>query len=111
MGRSAQSRLARVFPMAPGPQTLPPTGPASGPAWTERELADPHGRADKPGKVRAMFAAIAGSYDLNNRMHSLGRDRAWRRYAVRAAGVNAGDTVLDVACGTGDLTEAFARSA
>jgi len=58
-----------------------------------------------------MFAAIAGSYDLNNRLHSLGRDQAWRRAAVRAAGVKPGDTVIDVACGTGDLTEAFAATA
>jgi demethylmenaquinone methyltransferase/2-methoxy-6-polyprenyl-1,4-benzoquinol methylase len=57
-----------------------------------------------------MFGAIAGSYDLNNRLHSLGRDQAWRRHAVRAAGVKPGDTVLDIACGTGDLTELFARS-
>ena len=57
-----------------------------------------------------MFAAIAGSYDLNNRVHSLWRDQAWRRYAVRAAGVRTGDRVLDVACGTGDLTQAFAAS-
>lgn len=57
-----------------------------------------------------MFAAIAGSYDLNNRLHSLGRDQAWRRAAVRAARVQPGDTVVDVACGTGDLTEAFART-
>jgi demethylmenaquinone methyltransferase/2-methoxy-6-polyprenyl-1,4-benzoquinol methylase len=55
-----------------------------------------------------MFAAIARSYDLNNRLHSLGRDQAWRRFAVRAAGVRPGEVVLDVACGTGDLTEAFA---
>ena len=57
-----------------------------------------------------MFAAIARSYDLNNRLHSLGRDQAWRRFAVRAAGVRPGDTVIDVACGTGDLTQAFAKS-
>jgi demethylmenaquinone methyltransferase/2-methoxy-6-polyprenyl-1,4-benzoquinol methylase len=57
-----------------------------------------------------MFGAIARSYDLNNRLHSLGRDQAWRRFAVRAAGVRAGDTVVDVACGTGDLSEAFART-
>lgn len=57
-----------------------------------------------------MFAAIAGSYDLNNRIHSLWRDQAWRRAAVRAAQVRQGDLVLDVACGTGDLTQAFARS-
>lgn len=58
-----------------------------------------------------MFAAIAGCYDLNNRLHSMWRDQAWRRYAVRAAGARPGDVVVDVACGTGDLAQAFARSA
>jgi demethylmenaquinone methyltransferase / 2-methoxy-6-polyprenyl-1,4-benzoquinol methylase len=76
--------------------------------WSEDELIDPHRHAEKAGKVRGMFAAIAGRYDLNNRVHSLWRDQAWRRYAVRAAAVRPGDTVVDVACGTGDLTEAFA---
>ena len=81
------------------------------PAWTDPELADPHASSDKHGKVQRMFAAIARSYDLNNRVHSLWRDQAWRRYAVRAASVRPGEAVLDVACGTGDLTEAFAQSA
>lgn len=55
-----------------------------------------------------MFAAIAPRYDLNNRLHSFGRDQAWRRRAVRLCRVDAEDTVLDAACGTGDLAEAFA---
>ena len=55
-----------------------------------------------------MFAAIAASYDLNNRLHSFGRDQAWRRAAVRLTGIGPDDDVLDVACGTGDLAEAFA---
>lgn len=84
-------------------QFPPPT-----PAWAEDDLVDPHGRQDKAERVRRMFAAIAPAYDLNNRIHSLGRDQAWRRFAVRAAGVEPGQRVLDVACGTGDLAELFA---
>lgn len=79
-------------------------------AWTEQDLTDPHGREDKAERVRAMFAAIARSYDLNNRVHSLWQDQVWRRRAVRDAAVQPGDEVLDCACGTGDLTLAFART-
>ncbi len=57
-----------------------------------------------------MFAAIAGSYDLNNRLHSLWQDQAWRRRAVREAAVRPSDEVLDCACGTGDLTRLFAAA-
>ena len=77
------------------------------PAWDDAHLADPHGDPDKARRVRAMFAAIAPKYDLNNRLHSLGRDRAWRRVAVEMAEVRPGDRVLDVACGTGDLAIVF----
>jgi demethylmenaquinone methyltransferase/2-methoxy-6-polyprenyl-1,4-benzoquinol methylase len=79
-------------------------------AWAPAELSDPHAAPDKASKVRGMFGAIAGRYDLNNRLHSFGLDQRWRRAAVGAADVRAGDAVLDVACGTGDLTELFARS-
>lgn len=82
---------------------------AEQPVWAERALENPHTDADKPTKVRSMFAAIARSYDLNNRLHSLGLDQAWRRFAVNAAQVSENDTVADIACGTGDLTEMFAR--
>ncbi len=82
--------------------------PAPVAAWTESDLADPHANQDKPEKVRRMFAAIADRYDLNNRLHSLWRDQAWRRFAVRQSAPTPTDVVLDVACGTGDLTQAFA---
>lgn len=88
---------------------MPDPSPSS-PAWSPPELASPHQQADKPRRVQAMFAAIARSYDLNNRLHSLWQDQAWRRFAVRAAGVRVGDRVLDCACGTGDLTRLFARA-
>lgn len=80
-------------------------------AWSASDLeGNPHADSDKAGRVRRMFAAIAGRYDLNNRLHSFGLDQTWRRKAVRLAGVKPGDHILDAACGTGDLTEAFADS-
>ncbi|MDP7348021.1 MAG: ubiquinone/menaquinone biosynthesis methyltransferase, partial [Phycisphaeraceae bacterium] len=77
------------------------------PIWSDRQLDDPHAVADKSRRVREMFAAIAPSYDLNNRLHSLWRDQAWRRWAVRLSQLQPTDHVLDVACGTGDLSMAF----
>lgn len=79
--------------------------------WDQSELAaNPHEHQHKQEKVRGMFAAIARSYDLNNRLHSMWRDQAWRRFAVKQAQVNPGERVLDVACGTGDLSLAFAKT-
>ncbi len=75
--------------------------------WTDKTLTAPHAVADKAARVRRMFAAIAPSYDINNRLHSLGRDQSWRRAAVRAARLRPGEHVVDVACGTGDLALAF----
>jgi demethylmenaquinone methyltransferase/2-methoxy-6-polyprenyl-1,4-benzoquinol methylase len=89
-----------------------PAPPSSSPAiWSATDLAgNPHESADKAQRVRGMFAAIAPTYDLNNRLHSFGLDQSWRRAAVRMAEPRPGDRVLDAACGTGDLAELFARS-
>src|SRR5687767_15773191 len=77
-------------------------------AWNDALLRDPHHVRDKRQRVQRMFAAIAPSYDLNNRLHSLWMDQAWRRRAVKLAGLKPADRVVDVACGTGDLTLKFA---
>ena len=92
------------------PATQPgPTPPAV--AWSQGDLAqNPHANAEKAERVRQMFAASARPYDLNNRLHSFGRDQAWRRRAVQDANVKPTDTVLDAACGTGDLSQAFAQA-
>src|SRR5271154_6063226 len=79
-------------------------------AWDEQLLQDPHAVADKRKRVQNMFAAIAPSYDLNNRLHSLWMDQSWRRKAVKLAEVKSTDTIVDVACGTGDLTIKFAAA-
>lgn len=77
-------------------------------AWNDQLLRDPHAQADKRSRVQRMFAAIAPSYDLNNRLHSLWQDQRWRRRAVELAQLKPTDLVVDVACGTGDLTQWFA---
>src|SRR2546423_7868476 len=78
-------------------------------SWNEELLRNPHAAADKRSRVQKMFAAIAPSYDLNNRLHSMWMDQRWRRKAVKLAGLKATDRVVDVACGTGDLTFKFAE--
>src|SRR5688500_9841381 len=80
------------------------------PEWNDALLRNPHAAADKRGRVQRMFAAIAPSYDLNNRLHSLGMDQRWRRKAVKLASVKANDVIADIACGTGDLTMKFAEA-
>src|SRR4051794_1338010 len=76
-------------------------------AWNDNLLTNPHAVADKRRRVQQMFAAIAPSYDLNNRLHSLWQDQRWRRKAVKLANLKPTDQVVDVACGTGDLTIQF----
>lgn len=78
------------------------------PAWSEDQLHNPHVVADKAARVKRMFAAIAPSYDLNNRLHSLWQDQRWRKRTVQLATLQPEDVVVDVACGTGDLSLAFA---
>jgi demethylmenaquinone methyltransferase/2-methoxy-6-polyprenyl-1,4-benzoquinol methylase len=56
-----------------------------------------------------MFARIVPRYDLMNRLMTLGRDAAWRQATVDAVAPTSSARVLDVGCGTGDLTIAFAR--
>src|SRR4051812_35889196 len=76
--------------------------------WNNELLKHPHDAADKRQRVQRMFAAIAPSYDLNNRLHSLWMDQRWRRKAVKLAELRLTDQVVDVACGTGDLAFKFA---
>ena len=77
-------------------------------SWNNQLLVKPHEVSDKRQRVKNMFAAIAPSYDLNNRLHSLWMDQRWRRKAVKIAQLKPNDQVVDVACGTGDLTICFA---
>jgi demethylmenaquinone methyltransferase / 2-methoxy-6-polyprenyl-1,4-benzoquinol methylase len=67
----------------------------------------PHGE-EKVRAVREMFDAIAPRYDLVNRVMTFGMDRGWRRSTVRSLWLAPGSLVLDLACGTGDLSRDLA---
>lgn len=64
---------------------------------------------DKQKKVADVFHSVASKYDLMNDLMSFGIHRLWKRYTIELAGVRAGNSVLDIAGGTGDLSYAFAR--
>ena len=63
--------------------------------------------SDKAERVRRVFEAVAGRYDLMNDLMSLGMHRAWKRFAVQVSGARAGSRVLDLAAGTGDCAALY----
>jgi demethylmenaquinone methyltransferase/2-methoxy-6-polyprenyl-1,4-benzoquinol methylase len=59
---------------------------------------------------RRMFDTIAPRYDLITRLLSYGQDQRWKARLVTLVGAAAGERVLDVACGTGDLADRLAAA-
>jgi len=64
---------------------------------------------EKARKVAGVFESVAPKYDLMNDLMSLGLHRLWKAFALEMSGVRAGQRVLDIAGGSGDLARAFAR--
>ena len=64
---------------------------------------------EKVHKVGEVFHSVANKYDIMNDLMSGGVHRLWKRYTINKAGVKKGDTVLDLAGGTGDLAAKFTR--
>jgi demethylmenaquinone methyltransferase/2-methoxy-6-polyprenyl-1,4-benzoquinol methylase len=77
---------------------------AQGGPTAETPAADelPQGE-EKARAVRTMFDAIAGRYDLVNRVMTFGLDVGWRRRTVGELRLPGSSLVADLACGTGDL--------
>lgn len=67
--------------------------------------------AEKEKRVAAVFDSVADRYDLMNDLMSGGIHRLWKMETIRRANVQAGEKVLDVAGGTGDLARAFFKKA
>lgn len=59
---------------------------------------------EKARKVAGVFDSVADKYDVMNDLMSLGVHRLWKRFAIRLAQLRPGERVLDLAGGTGDLT-------
>ncbi len=59
--------------------------------------------AEKQRLVGRVFSSVASDYDRMNDLMSLGVHRLWKRHFVASSGVRAGQTVLDLAGGTGDV--------
>lgn len=64
---------------------------------------------EKQKKVAGVFHSVAQKYDVMNDLMSFGIHRLWKRFTIEHSGVRAGDRVLDLAGGTGDLTKKFSR--
>jgi demethylmenaquinone methyltransferase/2-methoxy-6-polyprenyl-1,4-benzoquinol methylase len=65
--------------------------------------------SEKAGKVAEVFHSVARKYDVMNDLMSGGLHRVWKHFTLTTSGVKAGDRVLDIAGGTGDLARGWAR--
>jgi len=63
----------------------------------------------QPAQVAAMFDEVAPTYDKTNDLLSFGQSRLWRGIVAKAVDPQNGQSVLDMAAGTGSSTAAFAR--
>ncbi len=59
--------------------------------------------AEKQRLVGRVFTSVASKYDLMNDLMSFGVHRLWKRWFTATSGVRVGDSVLDLAGGTGDI--------
>ena len=65
--------------------------------------------SEKDQLVDRVFKSVAENYDLMNDLMSFGVHRVWKRLAVLHLGVRHNSSVLDVACGTADISLAIAK--
>ncbi len=63
----------------------------------------------KASMVGAVFSSVADKYDIMNDVMSFGVHRAWKHFACSQSGLKPGDSALDVAAGSGDLSRVFRK--
>lgn len=64
---------------------------------------------EKQGKVKHVFESVASNYDVMNDLMSMGLHRLWKRYTIEMSRVRKGMQVLDLAGGSGDLTQMMSK--
>ena len=68
-------------------------------------------RDEKTRRVKGVFASVAGKYDLMNDLMSAGVHRVWKSNMIAWLNPQPGETLIDVAGGTGDIARAFLKRA
>lgn len=85
---------------SPPASASPPTPPGREAGWFGYRAVEPDEKTRLVGEV---FHSVAPRYDLMNDLMSGGIHRLWKRRFVSAVRPRPGDSVLDVAGGTGDI--------
>ena len=67
--------------------------------------------SEKASRVRGVFDAVAGNYDLMNDAMSMGVHRLWKDSTITKLNPQPGELLIDVAGGTGDLARRFIKRA
>jgi demethylmenaquinone methyltransferase/2-methoxy-6-polyprenyl-1,4-benzoquinol methylase len=63
---------------------------------------------ERKQSIRHVFEVVAPRYDLMNDLMSFGIHRLWKRRLLREAAASAGQTIVDLAGGTGDVARRMA---
>lgn len=64
---------------------------------------------EKARRVAHVFSSVASRYDVMNDLMSFGVHRLWKAFTLTQTGLKPGQSALDVAGGTGDLTRGLAH--
>lgn len=66
--------------------------------------------SNKKQFIRQLFDSIVPTYDLLNRILSLGIDIRWRKSIIKIIGGVKNKKILDLCCGTGDLSRILSKN-